>query len=132
MQINIGATGSQFGRYSYVISGIDPDEVYAAADALGEKLRDYPGFAGPPRSDLFRATARPGHRNRSRSRQHVRRFDCEAPEPPPRRLFAELCLFDQEAGRPISGHPRGRRCRPRTIREDLRAALRETRRNGNA
>ncbi len=56
LQINIGATGSAFGRYSYVISGINPAEVYAAADALGEKLRTYPGFAAPPRSDLFRNT----------------------------------------------------------------------------
>jgi HAE1 family hydrophobic/amphiphilic exporter-1 len=56
LQINIGAAGSQFGRYSYVISGIDPNEVYDSADKLGAKLRDYPGFAGPPRSDLFRAT----------------------------------------------------------------------------
>ena len=56
LQINIGATGSQFGRYSYVISGIDPNEVYAAADKLGAKLHDYQGFASPPRSDLFRAT----------------------------------------------------------------------------
>src|SRR5216110_690704 len=56
LQINIGAAGSQFGRYSYVISGIDPNEIYAAADKLGAKLRDYPGFASPPRSDLFRAT----------------------------------------------------------------------------
>jgi hydrophobic/amphiphilic exporter-1 (mainly G- bacteria), HAE1 family len=56
LQINIGAAGSQFGRYSYVISGIDPDEVYAAADKLDARLRDYPGFANPPRSDLFRAT----------------------------------------------------------------------------
>lgn len=54
LQINIGATGSQFGRYSYSISGIDPDEVYAAADALGEKLKNYEGFAAPPRSNLFR------------------------------------------------------------------------------
>ena len=54
LQINIGATGSQFGRYSYAISGIDPNEVYAAADALGEKLKGYEGFAAPPRSDLFR------------------------------------------------------------------------------
>jgi HAE1 family hydrophobic/amphiphilic exporter-1 len=54
LQINIGATGSQFGRYSYAISGINPDEVYAAADALGEKLKDYEGFAAPPRSNLFR------------------------------------------------------------------------------
>jgi HAE1 family hydrophobic/amphiphilic exporter-1 len=56
LQINIGATGSQFGRYSYVLSGINPDEVYAAADAFGEKLRTYPGFVAPPRSDLFRNT----------------------------------------------------------------------------
>src|SRR5207248_984119 len=54
LQINIGATGSQFGRYSYSISGINPDEVYAAADVLGEKLKSYDGFAAPPRSNLFR------------------------------------------------------------------------------
>jgi HAE1 family hydrophobic/amphiphilic exporter-1 len=56
LQINIGATGSQFGRYSYVISGIDPDEVYAAADKLQAKLVQFSGFASPPRSDLFRST----------------------------------------------------------------------------
>jgi hydrophobic/amphiphilic exporter-1 (mainly G- bacteria), HAE1 family len=51
LQINIGATGSQFGRYSYVLSGINPEEVYAAADAFGAKLRSYDGFVSPPRSD---------------------------------------------------------------------------------
>lgn len=56
LQINIGAAGSQFGRYSYVLSGINPDEVYAAADAFGAKLRSYDGFVAPPRSDLFRNT----------------------------------------------------------------------------
>ncbi|MEP7016045.1 MAG: efflux RND transporter permease subunit [Verrucomicrobiota bacterium] len=56
LQINVGATGSNFGRYTYVLSGINPAEVYAAADALGEKLRAYPGFVGPPRPDLFRST----------------------------------------------------------------------------
>ncbi|MGI8480475.1 MAG: efflux RND transporter permease subunit [Chthoniobacterales bacterium] len=54
LQINIGATGSAFGRYSYSISGINPDEVYAAADALGAKFKDYNGFVAPPRSNLFR------------------------------------------------------------------------------
>src|SRR3954471_14905270 len=54
LQINIGAGGSQFGRYSYTISGINPDEVYAAADALGDKLKSYEGFVAPPRSNLFR------------------------------------------------------------------------------
>src|SRR5205085_4531512 len=44
LQINIGATGSQFGRYSYALSGINPEEVYAAADAFGAKLRSYDGF----------------------------------------------------------------------------------------
>ena len=56
LQINIGATGSSFGRYSYVLSGIDPQEVYAAADAFGAKLRSYDGFVAPPRADLFRNT----------------------------------------------------------------------------
>ncbi|MBA3881387.1 MAG: efflux RND transporter permease subunit, partial [Chthoniobacterales bacterium] len=54
LQINIGATGSAFGRYSYDISGINPDEVYAAADALSAKLSKYGGFVAPPRSNLFR------------------------------------------------------------------------------
>ncbi len=56
LRIDIGATGSSFGRYTYVLSGINPDEVYAAADKLTEKLRDFDGFASPPRSDLFRNT----------------------------------------------------------------------------
>ncbi|MBA3651458.1 MAG: efflux RND transporter permease subunit, partial [Chthoniobacterales bacterium] len=56
LRIDIGATGSSFGRYTYVLSGINPDEVYAAADKLTEKLRGYDGFASTPRSDLFRNT----------------------------------------------------------------------------
>jgi HAE1 family hydrophobic/amphiphilic exporter-1 len=56
LRIDIGGTGSNFGRYTYVLSGINPKEVYTAADALGEKLRTYPGFVGPPRPDLFRNT----------------------------------------------------------------------------
>jgi multidrug efflux pump subunit AcrB len=54
--INVGATGSSFGRYTYVLSGINSSEVYAAADKLEASLKDYPGFANPPRSDLFRNT----------------------------------------------------------------------------
>jgi HAE1 family hydrophobic/amphiphilic exporter-1 len=56
LQINIGATGSSFGRYTYVLSGINPDQVYSAADNLAARLSDYDGFASPPRSDLFRST----------------------------------------------------------------------------
>jgi HAE1 family hydrophobic/amphiphilic exporter-1 len=56
LQINIGGAGSSFGRYSYVISGINPEEVYAAAETLGAKLRTFEGFAAPPRSNLFRNT----------------------------------------------------------------------------
>ncbi len=54
LRIDIGGGGSSFGRYSYVLSGINPQEVYAAADAFEKKLKDYPGFVAPPRSDLFR------------------------------------------------------------------------------
>lgn len=56
LRIDIGATGSNFGRYTYVVSGINPDEVYAAADKLQEKFNTYPGFVSPPRADLFRNT----------------------------------------------------------------------------
>ena len=53
LQINVGGSGSSFGRYTYVLSGIEPKDVYAAAAQLQKKLADYPGFASPPRSDLF-------------------------------------------------------------------------------
>ncbi|MDQ6655032.1 MAG: efflux RND transporter permease subunit, partial [Verrucomicrobiota bacterium] len=56
LRIDIGGGGSSFGRYSYVISGINPADVYAAADAFEKRLADYPGFVAPPRSDLFRNT----------------------------------------------------------------------------
>ena len=56
LRIDIGGGGSQYGRYSYVLSGINPAEVYAAADEFEKRLRDYPGFVAPPRSDLFRNT----------------------------------------------------------------------------
>ncbi len=56
LRIDVGATGSSFGRYTYVLSGINPDEVYAAAGKLEEKMRDFAGFASPPRSDLFQNT----------------------------------------------------------------------------
>ncbi|MBV9127050.1 MAG: efflux RND transporter permease subunit, partial [Verrucomicrobia bacterium] len=54
LQINIGATGSPYGRYTYTLSGINPDEVYQAADEFGKKLAAYAGFVAPPRSDLQR------------------------------------------------------------------------------
>ena len=44
LQISTGATGNSQGKFSYAVSGIDPDEVNAAADKLMEKLRPYPGF----------------------------------------------------------------------------------------
>ena len=56
LRIDIGGGGSSFGRYSYVLSGINPDEVYAAAEKFSEKLRGYDGFVAPPRSDLFQNT----------------------------------------------------------------------------
>ena len=56
LQIDVGGTGSSFGRYSYTLSGINPDEVYSAAEALTEKFAEFDGFAGQPRSNLFRNT----------------------------------------------------------------------------
>lgn len=56
LRIDVGGAGSSFGRYSYTLSGIDPEEVYAAAEALNEKFKEFDGFASPPRNDLFRNT----------------------------------------------------------------------------
>ncbi len=44
LQISTGAASNNQGKFSYAVSGIDPQEVGAAAEALMEKLRPYPGF----------------------------------------------------------------------------------------
>lgn len=56
LRIDIGGGGSSFGRYSYVLSGINPEEVYDAAEKFEAKLRGFEGFVAPARSDLFRNT----------------------------------------------------------------------------
>src|SRR6266404_3049632 len=55
LQINVGATSQTQGQYAYTLSGIVPDEVYAAADQLMTKLRDFKGFASV-RSDYYNST----------------------------------------------------------------------------
>jgi hydrophobic/amphiphilic exporter-1 (mainly G- bacteria), HAE1 family len=55
LQINVGATNQTQGQYAYTISGIVPDDVYAAADQLMTKLRGFKGFASV-RSDFYNST----------------------------------------------------------------------------
>ncbi|PYK31415.1 MAG: acriflavine resistance protein B [Verrucomicrobia bacterium] len=55
LQINVGATNQTQGQYAYTLSGIVPDEVYAATDQLMAKLRTFKGFASV-RSDYYHST----------------------------------------------------------------------------
>jgi HAE1 family hydrophobic/amphiphilic exporter-1 len=55
LQISVGATSQTQGQYAYTISGIVPEEVYAVADQLMEKLRQFKGFASV-RSDYYHDT----------------------------------------------------------------------------
>src|SRR5207253_11317347 len=55
LQISTGATSQNQGQYAFSISGVNPDQVYEAADKLMEKLRPYPGFASLS-SDRFNHT----------------------------------------------------------------------------
>ncbi len=55
LQINIGATNQNNGRYAYTLSGISAPDVYAAADKLVAKMRQYPGFQSV-QSDYFNKT----------------------------------------------------------------------------
>src|SRR6267143_1704440 len=55
LQISTGATNQNQGQYAFSISGVNPDQVYEAADKLMEKLRPYPGFASLS-SDRFNHT----------------------------------------------------------------------------
>jgi hydrophobic/amphiphilic exporter-1 (mainly G- bacteria), HAE1 family len=55
LQINVGATNQTQGQYAYTISGIVPQDVYAAADQLMAKLKNFKGFASV-RSDYYNST----------------------------------------------------------------------------
>src|SRR5213082_690251 len=55
LQINVGATSQTQGQYAYTLSGIVPDDVYAAADQLMTKLKNFKGFASV-RSDYYNST----------------------------------------------------------------------------
>ncbi len=55
LQINVGATSQTQGQYAYTLSGIVPDEVYAAANQLMTKLKNFKGFASV-RSDYYNNT----------------------------------------------------------------------------
>src|SRR5712692_6300478 len=55
LQINVGATNQTQGQYAYTISGIVADDVYAAADQLMARLREFKGFA-TVRSDYYNST----------------------------------------------------------------------------
>lgn len=44
LQISTGATATTQGKFAYAVSGINPEEVNAAADQLIKKLSAYPGF----------------------------------------------------------------------------------------
>ncbi len=55
LQISTGATANLQGQFAYAISGIDPQEVYATAGKLMQKMHDFPGFLFV-NSDLFNHT----------------------------------------------------------------------------
>src|SRR2546423_3929182 len=55
LQINVGATNQTQGQYAFTISGIVPQDVYAAGDQLMAKLKTFKGFASV-RSDYYNST----------------------------------------------------------------------------
>src|SRR5438477_771644 len=55
LQINVGATNQTQGQYAYTISGIVPQDVYAAANQMMTNLHGFKGFASI-RSDYYNST----------------------------------------------------------------------------
>jgi HAE1 family hydrophobic/amphiphilic exporter-1 len=55
LEISTGATSRQGGQFAFSLSGVNPDEVYKAAEGLTGRLMPKVGqmFAGPPISDMF-------------------------------------------------------------------------------
>ncbi|MDR1303945.1 MAG: efflux RND transporter permease subunit [Verrucomicrobiales bacterium] len=45
LKISTGATATMQGKYAFAMSGLDPAQVYAAAAAMTQKMRDLPGMA---------------------------------------------------------------------------------------
>src|SRR4026208_92297 len=44
LEINTGTISQNQGQYAFSLSGVNPNEVYAAAGQLMRKLAQYPGF----------------------------------------------------------------------------------------
>jgi HAE1 family hydrophobic/amphiphilic exporter-1 len=55
LQINVGATQQTQGQYAFTLNGIVPGDVYAVADQLMTKLKEFKGFASV-RSDYYNKT----------------------------------------------------------------------------
>ncbi len=55
LEISTGATANIQGQFAYALSGIDPKEVYDAANKMTAKMYEYPGFLFV-NSDLFNHT----------------------------------------------------------------------------
>src|SRR5579862_2507183 len=55
LEISTGATANAQGQFAYAMSGINPEDVYATANKMMGKMRQYPGFLFV-NSDLFNHT----------------------------------------------------------------------------
>lgn len=55
LEISTGATANAQGQFAYAMSGINPEEVYATANKMIGKMREYPGFLFV-NSDLYNHT----------------------------------------------------------------------------
>lgn len=55
LEISTGATANAQGQFAYAMSGINPEEVYATANKMMAKMREYPGFLFV-NSDLYNHT----------------------------------------------------------------------------
>ena len=55
LEISTGATATTQGQFAYSLSGINPEEVYAVAGKMMQKMNEYPGFLFVT-SDLFNHT----------------------------------------------------------------------------
>ncbi|HEY2120203.1 MAG TPA: efflux RND transporter permease subunit [Candidatus Acidoferrum sp.] len=55
LEISTGAIANVQGQFAYALSGIDPNQVYDAADKMMSKMYEYPGFLFV-NSDLFNHT----------------------------------------------------------------------------
>ncbi len=111
LQISTGATQNNQGKYAYALSGIDRDEVDAAAMKLQAAMQARPRYVRHGLIRFVQPYAESSDQHPARRRFELRRFRRRNRKHHPSGVFPELRLSHQETRGPVPGDSGSRRQR---------------------